>query len=123
MTGSAVVNLSPLPTVYNMGGGGGYCAGGTGSLIALSGSTVGVNYQLYLGATPVGIPMPGTGFALNYGLHTVTGIYTIVATSTSTGCSSTMAGSDTISLNPLPVAYTVTGGGGYCAGDRCRCRA
>jgi uncharacterized protein YjdB len=116
MTGTAIVTLYTLPTAYTVTGGGGYCVGGTGAVVGLSNSAVGVNYQLYMGVTAVGIPVPGTGAALSFGLQTGVGTFTVVATSTITGCSNTMTGSVNVSLNPLPTAYTVTGGGGYCAG-------
>src|SRR5205085_1286338 len=38
------------------------------------------------------------------------------ATTTATGCTNSMTSSVTVSVNPLPAAYTVTGGGTYCAG-------
>jgi len=116
MTGTAVVSLSPLPTVYNVTGGGGYCVGATGAHVILSGSSAGTNYQLYLGTTAVGTPRLGTGVSLDFGPQTGLGVYTVVATGIATGCSNNMTGSVTVSLNPLPTAYNVTGGGGYCAG-------
>jgi uncharacterized protein YjdB len=116
MTGSAVVSLYALPTAYTVTGGGGYCTGGAGASVMLSNSTSGVNYQLYVGGTPVGVPVAGTGLALNFGPQPAVGVYTVQANSTITGCSNNMTGSVTVSLNPLPVVYNVTGGGGYCAG-------
>ncbi len=116
MSGSAAIAINPLPTVFNLSAGGGYCVGGTGLDIVLSGSEAGVNYQLYYGGTAMGSPMPGTGLALHYGLHTGAGIYTVSGVNTVTGCSSNMSGSTTIAVNPLPNIYNVTGGGSYCAG-------
>ena len=116
MTGTAVVGLNPLPAAFTVTGGGGYCTGGAGAVVGLSGSTSGINYQLVHGVTLTGIPMAGTGSALNFGLQTLTGTYTVIATNAITGCSSNMTGTVTVSLNPLPTAYTVTGGGGYCTG-------
>lgn len=49
--------------------------------------------------------------------QTDAGTYTIIATNTVTGCIDTMAGNAVIVINPLPVVYTVTGGGDYCAGS------
>ncbi len=116
MTGTAVVNVNPLPTAFSVTGGGNYCTGGTGVHVYLSSSTIGVNYQLMMGTTPVGAPVAGTSASLDFGLQTATGTYTVVATNTVTGCTSPMSGSATIGTNPLPAQYSVTGGGGYCVG-------
>lgn len=117
MNGSAVVTVNPVPVVYTISGGGSYCSGGAGVNIGLSGSDAGIEYQLYNGMSAVGAPMAGTGAALDFGLHTTPGSYTIVATNTTTLCTSNMSGTATIIVNPLPVVYNVTGGGNYCAGD------
>ena len=116
MSGSANVSVNPVPTTYTLSGGGSYCAGGTGVAINLSGSTTGINYQLFDGATVVGSPVAGTGSSFSFGLLTGVGVYTVVATNPITGCTATMSGIATISTTPLPTAYTVTGGGGYCTG-------
>ncbi len=116
MTGSAVITVTPLPTAITMSGGGGYCAGGTGVAIGLTASAIGINYQLYLGATPVGSPVAGTGGALSFGLQTTAGTYTATGTNPSNGCVNNMIGSKTVIIYALPTAYTVTGGGAYCAG-------
>lgn len=116
MAGTATVGISALPTSFAITGGGSYCSGGSGVAIGLSGSVIGTNYQLYLGAVPVGLPLAGTGAALNFGLKTAAGTYTVIATSTATTCSATMSGSAVISVNPLPTVYAMTGGGSYCSG-------
>ena len=118
MTGSATIILNVLPTVYNVTGGGSYCVGGTGNRIGLSYSDVGVNYQLYNGATPVAFAnLAGTGAPLDYGLRTATGTYTVRATNATTGCTSDMTGSAAISINFPPNAYSISASGtSYCAG-------
>ncbi len=116
MSGSVTVNIKPLPNVYTVGGTGNYCAGGTGLGITLNGSDVGMTYQLYNGGSLSGPAIPGTNVALNFGLHAATGTYTIIATNTATGCTNTMTGSAVIGINPLPAAYSLYGGGSYCAG-------
>jgi hypothetical protein len=116
MTGSSAISVSALPTTYTLTGGGLYCTGGAGAAISLSGSATGVNYNLLLAGTSLGAPTPGSGSAISFGMHTTTGIYTALATDASTGCSTGMIGSVTVSVGSLPAAYTVTGGGNYCAG-------
>ncbi len=116
MIGSAVITVLPLPAVFNVTGGGSYCAGGSGVHVGLSNSAVGITYQLLVGGVPVGAPMVGSGSALDFGFITVAGNYTVVATNATTGCTSNMAGSATVSINALPLVYTVSGGGNYCIG-------
>ncbi len=116
MNGVSTVIINPLPTVFNMTGGGAYCAGGTGVSVGLDGSVAGVSYQLIYLGSPTGAPLAGTGFALDFGLQTGGGDYTVVATDTATLCTNNMAGTATVTVNPLPTAFNVTGGGEYCVG-------
>jgi uncharacterized protein YjdB len=116
MAGSAAVSVYALPSVYTATGGGSYCIGGSGVLVGLSGSDPGITYQLYTGGSPVGAPVPGTGSGISFGAQTISGLYTVVATDDITTCTNNMSGSASVAIDPLPTAYTVTGGGGYCAG-------
>jgi hypothetical protein len=45
--------------------------------------------------------MPGTGFGLNFGLHTAAGVYTVLATDVTSGCQRNMSGSANVVINPL----------------------
>jgi len=105
MPGSATISILPSPYVFTVTGGGSYCAGGSGVTIGLSGTVTGTTYQLYRSGTLIGT-LAGTGAPLNFGLQTVAGTYTVVATITSTGCSGNMSGSATVVVNPLPPAIT-----------------
>jgi len=117
MAGSAVINVNPLPdNSFTISGSGSYCSGGTGNDITISGSESGVSYQLYKGTAAVGLPLPGTGSVVDFGLTTAPGTYTVEAINSTTGCTSWMTGSAVISVNPLPALHNVTGGGSYCAG-------
>ncbi len=113
---TAVVTVYALPAVFTVGGGGSYCAGGAGIAITLSGSVVGVHYQLSVGGTPVGGVVTGTGSALTLGTVTTAGTYTIVAANAATGCSRTMTGSAIVTAAVVPSSYAVTGGGNICPG-------
>lgn len=116
MTGSVAVTVNPLPTLYSVTGGGAYCSGGSGVAVGLSGSQSGATYQLRKDGVNTGSPVSGTGSAISFGNQTAGGTYTVVATITSTSCSQTMTGSVSVTVNPMPTLYTVTGGGGYCSG-------
>jgi uncharacterized protein YjdB len=117
MSSSTVVGIAPLPTVFNVTGGGNYCAGGAGMHIGVSNSTPGINYQLLNGGVPVtGGIKAGTGSAVDFGMQTAGGTYTVIATNAITGCTANMAGGVIIIVDPLPNVYVVTGGGSYCAG-------
>ncbi len=116
MFGNAVIGISPLPVVHNVTGGGGYCVGGAGVTVALDNTDIGTGYQLYNGSAPVGFGLPGTGAALSFGVQTVAGAYRVVATGLTTGCTSNMADTVSVVVNPLPIQFTLTGGGHYCSG-------
>lgn len=94
------VTVQPLPVVYNVTGGGNFCAGGSGVNVGLSGSQPGVSYALYNGSIAVGY-LSGTGFALNFGLQTAGGTYTVQATNVTSGCQRDMAGSAVVIVTPL----------------------
>lgn len=108
------ITLNPLPVVFNVTGGGSYCAGGTGVNVLLSGSEAGVNYDLYNGTTLIAT-LPGTGAALDFGPQTTAGGYYIYAANATTLCTATMADSAVIVINPLPA--TITGTSSFCAGS------
>jgi hypothetical protein len=115
-SGSAVINVNPLPVVYPVTGGGNYCSGGTGVAVGLGGSASGITYTLYNGAVAMTPTVNGTGSPITFGLQTLSGSYTVFAVNSGTGCTNNMSGSATIGINPLPTAYAVTGTGNYCAG-------
>ncbi len=109
------ITVNALPSLCTVSGGGNYCAGEPGLHVGLTCSSPGVSYQLYLGGSPVGSAITGTGAALDFGLHTGAGTYTVVATNLTTGCSRTMTGSATIGINPLPAP--ISGPSAVCVGS------
>ncbi len=116
--GVALVSVNPLPSNYNLTGGGSYCAGGTGVPIGLSGSEAGISYRLYIGSA-LQSTLPGTGSALDFGLYTTAAYYTIVATDTATGCFRYMTGTDTVAIIPITsaaVTVSPSTGTSLCAG-------
>ena len=101
---SVTVTVNELPFVFNVTGGGSYCSGGTGVDVGLSGSELGVNYQLYGNSIAVDGLVAGTGAALNFGSQTIAGDYTVIATRTigDNTCTQSMTGTRMVTINELP---------------------
>jgi len=117
MSGTATVAVNTLPAAYSLTGGGNYCDGGTGVHVGLSGSSIGISYQLFRNGVITGVPAAGTGGPIDFGLQTAPGLYTAVANNLLTGCPKNMTGSTVVGVNTAPSAFSVTGGGQYCAGS------
>ena len=127
-TSNAVnVSVTSPPVAYNVTGGGSYCQNGSGLVIGLSSSQTGVSYQLRRTAggttTNVESALNGTGSALSFGSQTLAGVYSVVATNitnaTTAACSQIMDTPQTITVNTLPTAQTITtpNSTNYCAGS------
>jgi surface protein len=84
------------PASFTVSGGGYYDYGGTGINIMLSGSEIGVSYQLKNDINNIGAAVAGTGSAINFSNQKMGGIYTVVATKTAGSCTATMTGTATI---------------------------
>ena len=98
--------VNELPALFAVTGGGSYCSTGTGVSVGLENSETGVNYQLYLGVAPVGSPVAGTtASAIDFGLQTASGTYTVVATNTTTLCTLPMSGSVIVTAVAPPTSY------------------
>ncbi|MCK4630293.1 MAG: T9SS type A sorting domain-containing protein [Bacteroidales bacterium] len=117
MTGSVNVTIDPLPVAYSVTGGGPYCIGGTGVEVGLSGSEVGIDYQLQKDGSNIGTAVSGTGSAISFGNQTEAGNYTVVATNTTTGCINSMTGSVDVVINPLPTPV-ISGDQQVCENDQ-----
>ncbi|HOW30910.1 MAG TPA: choice-of-anchor L domain-containing protein, partial [Bacteroidales bacterium] len=104
---SVLVVVKDTPLTFNITGGGTICSSSTGTPVGLSGSQTGVLYQLKLNGNNTGSPVSGTGSAISFGNQTAAGTYTVVATNTSTSCTSNMTGSVTIIVNTTPAAPTI----------------
>ncbi len=99
------ITITSPPAAFNMTGGGTVCAGSNGTPVGLDGSATGVSYQLQLDGSDAGSPLAGTGAALDFGLQTAAGTYTVVANADGTSCPATMTGSAVVtgSQNQAPV--------------------
>jgi hypothetical protein len=100
---AATLSINAAPAPFVLTGGGAYCAGGSGIPVGLGNSAVGFNYQLQLNGVNTGTAVSGTGGSLNFGNRTTAGVYTVVASNTTTGCTVVMPGSVTVVMNPLPI--------------------
>lgn len=111
-TDSITVRVSPLPRIFNVTGGGVICGiERTGISVGISGSEVGVSYQLQQMGRNIGAPMEGTGAPFSFGLFSdTTAPYKVVAIRSGMPCSQNMADSAIIRQYQPPTAYTVTGG-------------
>ncbi|MEY4388057.1 MAG: hypothetical protein RLY20_3340 [Verrucomicrobiota bacterium] len=102
-TWAAVTPSSCSPgTAFAVTGGGSICSGDPGLSVGLAGSETGVSYQLKLNGTDTGSPLAGTGSALDFGLQTGSGSYTVLASNTTSSCVGLMTGSATLTLNTAP---------------------
>ncbi|MDD2323315.1 MAG: T9SS type A sorting domain-containing protein [Bacteroidia bacterium] len=79
MTGSALVEVHPLPMVFDVEGEGTWCEGTSGAIISLQSSENQVKYELYRDGTATEITRIGDGNALNFDGITDEGLYTIMA--------------------------------------------
>lgn len=111
MNGSTYINVAPQ--IYNVIPAGILCPG---QMIQLSGSEVGVSYQLrWNGTFDLGLPVPGTGSPLDIGVGTLPGVYSVIGIDDNTNCVSYM--NDSATLYPNPVLFTIVPDGEACEGS------
>ncbi|HOE03993.1 MAG TPA: PKD domain-containing protein [Bacteroidales bacterium] len=105
--GSATVTINPAPTAVSVSGGGSFC-GGSATLTATGGTGGTIYYQ--------GTTSGGTSTATPSSSQTVSssGTYYFRARNTD-GCWGT-EGSATVTINTVPTAVSVSGGGTQCGG-------
>jgi hypothetical protein len=117
--GTLTVNANSA--IYNVTGGGPYCAAtGVGVTVGLDGSDSSVEYQLEVNGNPTGAPVTGTGGAISFTNETTVGVYTVIASNVTSGCTATMNDSATVSLNPFvcwQLQYFNSTNCALCAGD------
>lgn len=121
VNGNTSVNaIDPFPiAMKNVVGGGAYCAGGSAAItlqVSELGSNYQVSYQLKDASNAnVGAAKIGTGGDLSW---TVTGAtsYYVVATNLTTGCYTTMSGTPSVSINPVPT-IAITADQAICTGS------
>ncbi|MBL0310184.1 MAG: PKD domain-containing protein [Bacteroidetes bacterium] len=87
--------LKAHPSVDTFFVSGGLCVP---ALMTLTGSQVGVQYQVQKDGFNIGAPIAGNGSPLNLGFRVDTGVYTVVATNPVTGCISNMTGALSVGI-------------------------
>lgn len=86
------------PAAYNVTGGGAICVGSAGTLVGLSNSQVGINYQLKVNGSNIGSPVAGTGAAISFGNQNTIGTYTVEATNTNGTCNELIAMTGSVTI-------------------------
>ncbi len=110
--------VSPNPTAYSISGNSSFCAGTAGADILVSNSESGIGYQLYLGGTPIGSAITGTGGSpVDFGYQTTGGVYSVSATNSTSGCSTVMTGSDTVTILTVASPGIISGAASVCPGS------
>lgn len=126
MNGEIQVREIPSPKVFNITGGGPYynqpgpgthCEGSDGVAIGLSGSEIGVRYQLKHNGENLNVPIAGTGDPLSFGFVTEPGTYTIEAYTIIGGCPSKMNGSIKVTVLPSPTEFDIVTSEWLCEGS------
>jgi len=115
---TATIIVNPSPTVYTLyfAGSGVVCGGTAGLNLYLSGSSIGAEYTLYTGTPPAAtLTLSGTGSIIDFGAWTMPVSYSAIATNISTGCSTYMLGSPTLTI--LPAIGPIVGPAGVCVGS------
>jgi len=94
------LSVNPLPIAYYITGGGGYCLGGDGTSIELSGSDLGIDYQLYCDTALIA-SSSGSGSPINFGLQTTIGSYRVIAINSVSTCQNNMVDSAFVTTIPV----------------------
>lgn len=121
MNGSVNVVKEALPVAYNLSAtnNGFYCEGTNGVTISLDNQEVGVQYQLLYNGNPVGTPVTGNiaGAAFDFaGTYLNEGVYSVLATKTIAGCTSTSANTISVDKTNTPLDLAITGDATFCNG-------
>ncbi len=122
LSSSATVVVNVVPSVFILSSNNTVCQSNPNAnppalTPILSGSEIGVTYQLQRDGTNVGTVMNGTGNVLGFAGQNVVGTYTVIAKTTVGGCTAQMSGAvnpATLIVGTIPSVFSVTGGGSYC---------
>lgn len=110
MAGVVVVTKYSLPAQFDVivDNGGEFCVDGTGVIIHLSGSEVGVTYHLLRNNVATGSTVVGNGAAVSFhDAQTEAGVYSVEATQNDVDCAILMSNNVTVVVNQLPKDFDV----------------
>ncbi|MDD4372557.1 MAG: gliding motility-associated C-terminal domain-containing protein [Bacteroidales bacterium] len=100
-TDSVYVAVASEIMQFALTGGGYYCVGSEAPDVGLSGSEIGVQYELFRGGQLL-FTAQGTGTTISFGQQGMTGIYTVEAYRSGFPCRKAMAGAAVIVRNRIP---------------------
>jgi autotransporter-associated beta strand protein len=107
--GTSWASVTPVAcspgTTFTVTGGGSAC-GGSGFPVGLSGSETGVDYWLVANGVISGLVTSGTGAAIDFGTQTVSGVYTVFGSNTTSTCVGWMQGSAVLGVLASPSIVT-----------------
>ncbi len=101
---SITITVNPLPQQFSLAGGGTVCENQDPQNIILQNSEQQTDYYLLKDGIPTGLVKNGNGYALDFGVWTDNGNYTVSAKNSITQCQNNMANGVQVLINPLPVA-------------------
>lgn len=102
------VNAVPSQFLITVTNGGIFCEGDVGVDLGLSGSELGMQYELYRNGAFTGNMLPGTGGPLNYGTYDMPAQYYVRALNPVGNCEAFMNDTVVIIMNPTPVTDFVS---------------
>jgi hypothetical protein len=113
---NTIAEICATPSVFNTTSSPGDCPW-TGDFVYLSGSEIGINYQLKRDGVNVGGLIAGNGSQLSFGQQSVSGTYTVEAINNIGTCNIlvNMNGSGVIFSYPASVGGNITGSATICA--------
>ncbi len=94
------LQINANPQAFTVTGGGMYCSNTTGIKVGLANSQTGTSYDLYKDNQFTNTTLAGTGAAIDFGLLTAVGTYSVKAITT-VGCKQDMNGTVAISIKPV----------------------
>lgn len=115
-TDSITIQIASNAISFNIEGGGSWCSGTSAPAIGLSGSQQGYSYRLFRNGNGTSFITQGTGNALTFEGTFADGTYAIAAIGPN-GCTTMMQGNVVLQKLPLPLEFTVLGGGTYCSNE------
>ncbi len=120
LNNSIYINIPGVIERFGVTGSGDICNGDPGVHFGLDGSEAGVTYKLYLvdgngtgNDKQIGDSIVGTGNALTFDIANEEGEYYVMGDN-GVNCRVEMTNRVTLTVNPLPVAFTMIGSGYFC---------